>query len=151
MAGQKEIEPRWKRCVRASDRNLGMALGQLYVDKTFGVEGNKARTVKMVQAIEQAMHSDIGQLPWMSDTTKQQAYLKLAAIVNNIGYPDTWRDYSTVVVVTRDDYAGNVENVRRRLRGPAPVQQDGEADRPQRLVDDPADGERVLPSTDERH
>jgi putative endopeptidase len=105
MAGQKEIEPRWKRCVRSTDRQLGMALGELYVDKVFGLD-NKARTVKMVQAIEQAMHSDIGQLTWMSDTTKQQAYTKLQAIVNNIGYPDKWRDYSTVVVV-RDDYAGN--------------------------------------------
>ena len=60
----------------------------------------------MVQAIEQAMHTDIGQLTWMSDTTKQQAYGKLQAIVNNVGYPDKWRDYSTVVVA-RDDYAGN--------------------------------------------
>jgi putative endopeptidase len=59
-----------------------------------------------VQAIEGAMHTDIGQLTWMSDTTKQQAYAKLTAIVNNIGYPDKWRDYSTVVV-KRDDYAGN--------------------------------------------
>ncbi len=105
MAGQKEIEPRWKRCVRSTDRNLGMALGELYVDKVFGPD-NKARTLKMVQAIEQAMHTDIGQLTWMSDTTKQQAYTKLQAIVNNIGYPDQWRDYSTVVVA-RDDYAGN--------------------------------------------
>ena len=105
MAGQKEIEPRWKRCVRSTDRNLGMALGELYVDKVFGPEG-KERTVKMVQAIEGAMHTDIGQLTWMSDTTKQQAYAKLTAIVNNIGYPDKWRDYSTVVV-KRDDYAGN--------------------------------------------
>jgi len=105
MAGQKEIEPRWKRCVRSTDRQLGMALGELYVDKVFGPD-NKARTVKMVQAIEQAMHTDIGQLTWMSDTTKQQAYTKLQAIVNNIGYPDQWRDYSTVVVV-RDDYADN--------------------------------------------
>ena len=105
MAGQKEIEPRWKRCIRSTDHNLGMALGQLYVDKVFGPD-NKARTVKMVQAIEQAMHSDVGQLTWMSDTTKQQAYGKLAAIVNNIGYPDTWRDYSTIIV-KRDDYAGN--------------------------------------------
>jgi len=105
MAGQKEIEPRWKRCVRTTDRNLGMALGELYVDKVFGPD-NKARTLKMVQAIEQAMHTDVGQLNWMSDTTKQQAYTKLQAIVNNIGYPDKWRDYSTVVVA-RDDYAGN--------------------------------------------
>lgn len=105
MAGQKEIEPRWKRCVRSTDRQLGMALGELYVDKVFGPD-NKARTVKMVQAIEQAMHTDIGQLTWMSDATKQQAYTKLQTIVNNIGYPDIWRDYSTVAVV-RDDYAGN--------------------------------------------
>src|SRR5271157_3692937 len=56
MAGQKEIEPRWKRCVRATDRHLGMALGELYVDKVFGPD-NKARTLKMVQAIEQAMHT----------------------------------------------------------------------------------------------
>ncbi len=106
MSGQKEIEPRWKRCVQSTDRNLGMALGQLYVDKTFGPEG-KERTLKMVQAIESAMHQDVAQLTWMSDTTKQKAYEKLNTIVNNIGYPDKWRDYSTVIVV-RDDYAGNL-------------------------------------------
>ncbi len=106
LSGQQEIEPRWKRCVESTDDELGMALGQLYVDKTFGPAG-KERTLKMVQAIETAMHQDIGQLPWMSDTTKQKAYEKLNAIVNNIGYPDKWRDYSTVVV-KRDDYAGNV-------------------------------------------
>jgi putative endopeptidase len=105
MSGQKEIEPRWKRCVESTDRNLGMALGELYVDKTFGPQG-KERTLKMVKAIEEAMHQDIGQLNWMSDTTKQKAYEKLNTVVNNIGYPDKWRDYSTVVVV-RDDYAGN--------------------------------------------
>ncbi len=106
MSGQKEIEPRWKRCVRSTDQNLGMALGELYVDKTFGPQG-KERTLKMVKAIEQAMHQDIGDLTWMSDTTKQKAYEKLSTIVNNIGYPDKWRDYSTVIV-ERDDYAGNV-------------------------------------------
>lgn len=106
MSGQQEPEPRWKRCVKATDMTLGMALGQLYVDKTFGPEG-KARTLKMVQAIEQAMQQDIGQLTWMSDTTKKQAYEKLNTIVNNIGYPDQWRDYSSVSIVS-DDYAGNV-------------------------------------------
>jgi putative endopeptidase len=106
LSGQKEIEPRWKRCVQSTDRSLGMALGELYVDKTFGPEG-KERTLKMVQAIETAMHQDIGELTWMSDTTKQKAYEKLSTIVNNIGYPDKWRDYSTVIV-KRDDYAGNV-------------------------------------------
>ena len=99
------MEPRWERCVRATNSGLGMALGQLYVDSTFGPEG-KERTMKMVKAIETAMHQDIQQLDWMSDTTKQQAYVKLNTIVNNIGYPDKWRDYSSVVV-NRDDYAGN--------------------------------------------
>jgi len=105
MSGQREMEPRWKRCVKSTDQNLGMALGQLYVDKTFGPAG-KERTLKMVKAIESAMHQDIGQLPWMSETTKKQAYEKLNAIVNNIGYPDQWRDYSSVVIKS-DDYAGN--------------------------------------------
>jgi putative endopeptidase len=105
MSGQQELEPRWKRCVKATDRSLGMALGQLYVDKTFGPEG-KERTLKMVKAIESAMHQDIGQLNWMSDATKKQAYEKLSTIVNNIGYPDQWRDYSSVVIRS-DDYAGN--------------------------------------------
>jgi predicted metalloendopeptidase len=105
MSGQQEMEPRWKRCVKATDQNLGMALGQLYVDKTFGPEG-KARTLKMVKAIEDAMHQDIGQLTWMSDTTKKQAYEKLTAIVNNIGYPDQWRDYSSVII-SSDDYYGD--------------------------------------------
>jgi len=105
MSGKKEMEPRWKRCVKATDENLGMALGKLYVDRTFGAEG-KERTLMMVQAIENAMRQDIGQLTWMSDTTKKKAYEKLDTIVNNIGYPDTWRDYSTVVIKP-DDYAGN--------------------------------------------
>ena len=105
LSGQKEMEPRWKRCVKATDENLGMALGKLYVDRTFGADG-KERTLKMVRAIESAMREDIGQLTWMSDTTKKKAYEKLDAIVNNIGYPDTWRDYSSVVIKP-GDYAGN--------------------------------------------
>ncbi len=107
LSGQQENEPRWERCVRSTNGNLGMALGQLYVDRTFGPEG-KARTLKMVEAIETAMHQDLQQLDWMSDTTKEQAYRKLSTIVNNIGYPDKWRDYSRVPV-KRGDYAGNVK------------------------------------------
>ena len=105
MSGQQEMEPRWKRCVRSTDRNLGMALGKLYVDRTFGTEG-KERTLKMVLGIEAAMHEDIRQLTWMSEATKKKAYEKLNTIVNNIGYPDTWRDYSSVLIKS-DDYAGN--------------------------------------------
>ena len=105
MSGQQEMEPRWKRCVKSTDAKLGMALGKLYVDRTFGAEG-KERTLKMVQAIENAMRQDISHLSWMSDTTKKKAYEKLNTIVNNIGYPDTWRDYSSVVIKP-DDYADN--------------------------------------------
>jgi putative endopeptidase len=107
MSGQQEMEPRWKRCAKSTDAKLGMALGKIYVDRTFGTEG-KERTMKMVQGIEKAMRDDVGQLTWMSDTTKKKAYEKLDAIVNNIGYPDTWRDYSTVLIKA-DDYAGNAE------------------------------------------
>jgi predicted metalloendopeptidase len=107
LSGQQEMEPRWKRCVKSTDAKLGMALGKIYVDRTFGTEG-KERTMKMVQGIEKAMRDDVGQLTWMSDTTKKKAYEKLDAIVNNIGYPDTWRDYSAVLIKA-DDYAGNAE------------------------------------------
>jgi putative endopeptidase len=106
MSGQQEIEPRWKRCVKSTDASLGMALGKLYVDRTFGAEG-KERTLKMVQGIESAMREDISQLPWMTETTKNKAYEKLSTIVNNIGYPDQWRDYSSVLI-KYDDYAGDV-------------------------------------------
>jgi len=105
MSGQQEIEPRWKRCVKSTDSSLGMALGKLYVDRTFGAEG-KERTLKMVQAIEDAMHEDIGDLSWMSEATKKKAHEKLNTIVNNIGYPDIWRDYSSIAV-RPDDFAGN--------------------------------------------
>ena len=105
MSGQKELEPRWKRCVEYTDNDLGEALGQLYVDKTFGKEG-KERTLKMVQAIEHAMERDINELEWMAPETKKRAMEKLSSIVNNIGYPDKWRDYSSVKV-TRDDLNGN--------------------------------------------
>src|ERR1019366_2879072 len=110
MSGQQEMEPRWKRCVKSTDVALGMALGKLYVDHTFGAEA-KERTLKLVQGIEGAMREDIGQLSWMSDTTKKKAYEKLDAIVNNIGYPDQWRDYSSVVIQP-NDCAGNAQRAR---------------------------------------
>jgi putative endopeptidase len=105
LNGQKEIRARWKRCVRRVDGELGEALGQPYVEKTFGADG-KQRTLKMVDDIEKAMSEDFKQLTWMTDTTKKQSQVKLDAIRNNIGYPDKWRDYSTVKIV-RGDLLGN--------------------------------------------
>lgn len=108
MTGAKEPEVRWKRCTQLTDRGLGEALGQLYVAQTFGPEG-KERTLKMVKAIEHQMDLDIKNIDWMGQETKKQAFVKLEAIMNKIGYPDHWKDYATVKV-TRADLIGNIRN-----------------------------------------
>jgi putative endopeptidase len=106
LHGAKEQQPRWKRCVQYTDEDLGEALGQVYVRKTFSPE-LKASTLDMVRRIEDAMGERIRALDWMSPETKQQALTKLAAIRNKIGYPDKWRDYGSVNIVSAD-FAGNV-------------------------------------------
>ena len=105
LSGQAELKPRWKRCVAGTDDELGEALGQRYVEKTFGAEG-KQRMLKMVDALEKSLDQDIKTLPWMTEETKKQAKVKLEAIRNKIGYPDVWRDYSKLEVV-RGDLLGN--------------------------------------------
>jgi putative endopeptidase len=110
LNGQKELQPRWKRCVARTDQALGEALGRPYVAATFGAIG-KQRMLKMVMALEGALGQDIQDLPWMTAKTKEQAEVKLRAITNKIGYPDKWRDYSTVKVV-RGDLLGNAQRAR---------------------------------------
>src|SRR5262249_22049971 len=110
LQGTKELPARWKRCVQSTDRLLGEALGQPYVQETFGADG-KARMLKMVDALEGALGDDIQSLDWMTPATKKQATLKLQAISNKIGYPDNWRDYSTVNIV-RGDLLGNAQRAR---------------------------------------
>lgn len=105
LRGQKELEARWKRCVRYTDGALGEALGQLYVAKAFPPSA-KERTLDLVNAIEKAMGDDLKALPWMTSETKNKADEKLAKVTNKIGYPDKWRDYSTVNIVA-NDFAGN--------------------------------------------
>jgi putative endopeptidase len=107
LAGQEEQLPRWRRCTRAADRDLGEALGQAYVDRAFPPE-SKARTLEMVHAIERAMHDDIESVTWMTPATKEQAIVKLKGIEDKIGYPSHWRDYSSVKI-TRESYLGNME------------------------------------------
>jgi putative endopeptidase len=107
LTGAKELQPRWKRCVTAVDGDLGFALGQKYVEETFGVEGKK-RTLQMVQEIEKAMKADLQTLAWMTPATKEQALVKLRAVANKIGFPDKWRDYSPVKIV-RGEAVGNDE------------------------------------------
>ena len=107
LTGQEQIQARWKRCVNLTDHELGEALGQRYVDVTFGPE-SKQRMLKMVDALEKSLDEDIHGLSWMSDETKKQAKVKLEAIRNKIGYPEVWRDYGSVVIKP-GDLLGNVE------------------------------------------
>jgi endothelin-converting enzyme/putative endopeptidase len=105
LRGVPAMPPRWKTCTRGVDRNLGEALGQEFVRRTFSAD-MKARTQVMTEQIETAMQHEIENLDWMSPATKQEALRKLHAIRNKIGYPDHWRDYSALEVKP-DDYFGN--------------------------------------------
>ncbi|MDD5544082.1 MAG: M13 family metallopeptidase [Acidobacteriia bacterium] len=110
LNGQKEIQPRWKRCVQSTDQMMGEALGQPYVAETFGPQG-KQRMLVMVNALEKALSTDIKDLPWMTPTTKEQAEAKLQAVTNKIGYPEKWRDYKSLRIV-RGDLLGDVQRAR---------------------------------------
>ncbi|HVP54714.1 MAG TPA: M13 family metallopeptidase [Candidatus Eisenbacteria bacterium] len=105
LRGAKELRPRWKRCVQYTDSDLGEALGQAYVAEAFPPEA-KARTLKMVHELEAALKQDITELSWMTPDTKKQALEKLSRIDDKIGYPDKWRDYSSLQIV-RGDAMGN--------------------------------------------
>ncbi|HZD45260.1 MAG TPA: M13 family metallopeptidase [Acidobacteriaceae bacterium] len=105
LSGQPEQQVRWKRCVEAVDGTLGEALGRVYVAQEFSPQ-DKARTNAIMDDIEAAMGRDIQQLDWMSAPTKTKAEEKLKAVTNKIGYPDKWRDYSSLTI-TRGDAEGN--------------------------------------------
>jgi putative endopeptidase len=107
LTGAQELQPRWKRCVRATDNDLGFALGQKYVEQAFPPEA-KARVLSMVQEIETMLGEDLHSLDWMTPATKEQALIKLRGVTNKIGYPDKWRDYSTVQIV-REQLVANDE------------------------------------------
>ncbi len=108
LQGTKEIQPRWKRCVQSADRNLGFAIGKLYVAENFPPEA-KARADKMVRNLIAALREDLSTLPWMGAETRKAALAKLDAFTPKIGYPDKWRDYSSYKV-ERGAHAGNVLN-----------------------------------------
>ena len=107
LRGVQQMRPRWKRCVALVDEDLGEALGQVFVEKAFPPD-MKQRTLAMTKQIESAMQSEIEQLPWMSAPTKQRALEKLHAVVNKIGYPDKFRDYSSIKI-DRADFLGNID------------------------------------------
>jgi predicted metalloendopeptidase len=93
LNGTTENLPRWKRCLAATDKALGEALGQLFVGKIFPPEA-KARALEMVGNLEAALRSKLATLSWMNNATRQQAIAKLDAFLNKIGHPERWRDYS---------------------------------------------------------
>ena len=105
FSGQKEQLPRWKRCTSATTGVLGEAVGQEYVKRTFTPEA-KARAKAIVDNMVSVLHDQIAQLPWMGDSTKAQALVKLDAFTRKIGYPDKWRDYSALQVKP-GEYADN--------------------------------------------
>jgi putative endopeptidase len=106
LTGAKQMRPRWRRCVQATDANLGEALGQYYVQRYFPPEA-KTRALVMVKNLIAALRDDISTLNWMSPATRRQAIKKLDAIALKIGYPDKWRDYSAYRV-SRGPYVENV-------------------------------------------
>ena len=108
LAGTKELLPRWRRCVEATDRQLGEALGQYYVQRNFPPEA-KVKATAMVKNVIAALRADLSTLDWMSPATRAKAIEKLDAMEVKVGYPDKWRDYSEFKV----DRAAYVENARR--------------------------------------
>ena len=107
LDGQAEIAPRWKRCVAATDDQLGDALGEAYVEREFKEESSR-RVLAMTRAIAEAMRADIQSRDWMSDATKTRALEKLDSVVYKVGHPEFWLDYSKLEIV-RGDALGNVE------------------------------------------
>ncbi|HSS19707.1 MAG TPA: M13 family metallopeptidase [Pyrinomonadaceae bacterium] len=107
LNGTKEQQPRWRRCVVATDQTLGEALGQEYVKKAFPPEA-KARMKALVDNLIEALRQDIPTLDWMSQPTRDAAIAKLNAFRVKIGYPDRWRDYSTLKI-DRYSFIGNLE------------------------------------------
>jgi len=111
LTGLKEQPPRWKRCVAWADRDLGEALGKVFVARAFP-EPLKREVEEVVRRVQAAMQERLDGLPWMGARTRQAALAKLAAMRNKIGYPETWRDYSALAI-DRGDFAGNVERAAR--------------------------------------
>lgn len=106
LTGQKQAQPRWKMCTTMADNALGEAVGQDWVKENFPPEA-KASMEKLVAALKKSLGDDIRDLPWMSEATKKAAEEKLNLFRQKIGYPEQWRDYSSVKV-DRADLVGNV-------------------------------------------
>jgi endothelin-converting enzyme/putative endopeptidase len=107
LTGTPQQEDRWKRCVSSTDSALGEALGKVYVQQYFAGD-SKARTLQEVKDIEAAMDRDLDTLSWMGPATRVKAKEKLHAVVDKIGYPEKWRDYSKLEVTPTDTIANSL-------------------------------------------
>ena len=107
MSGKEELEPRWKRAMRIPNSMLGEAVGKLYVEKYFPEE-NKEYMMKLVENLTKSLGKHIEELPWMSDETKAKALDKLSTFNVKIGYPDKWKDYSSIHIDPAKSYLENV-------------------------------------------
>lgn len=105
MRGAKAMKPSWKRAINAMNWTMGEPLGKAFVESNFSAE-SKARVQEMVELMAEALRERIAQLDWMSDSTKDQAYLKMNSFVKKLGYPDEWNDYSSVDI-SKDSYLNN--------------------------------------------
>lgn len=111
LSGAKQRKPRWKRVIQMEEAEMGELLGQLYVKEFFN-EKTKKRYSDLVEAIREAYKERIEKLTWMSDSTKQKALIKLAAMKKKVGYPDKWKDFSAMEIGT-DSYVQNIINANR--------------------------------------
>ena len=107
MSGKQEQKPRWKRAMSVPNSTLGEAVGEMYVAKYFP-EKDKARMLEMVRNLQTALSQHIAGLDWMSDATKAKAQEKLAAFTVKIGYPDKWKDYTTLAIDPSKSYWENI-------------------------------------------
>lgn len=110
FSGAKVMKPRWKRVMQSEENAMGELLGQLYVKKYFD-SATKKRYSDLVENIRDAYKERIKNLTWMSDTTKQKALVKLAAITKKVGYPDKWKDFSAMQI-SNESYLQNMINAR---------------------------------------
>ncbi len=109
VSGVEEPMPRWKRALGVPNALLGEAVGQLYVEKHFP-QSSKEKMLQLVDNLKTALGEHIGNLTWMSDATKRRALEKLDAFTVKIGFPDKWRDYSTLKIDRRRSYWDNIKD-----------------------------------------
>ena len=109
MSGQQEQKPRWKRAMSVPNGLLGEAVGEMYVAKYFP-EKDKQRMMELVKNLQTSLSQHIAALDWMSDATKAKAQEKLSSFTVKIGYPDKWKDYSTLTIDPSKSYYENLRD-----------------------------------------